>query len=125
VPDWLIALIFGFVAILVGVPLLALLFLSVFDVLARLDIGISKLVWLGVVLMIPVAGALLYWLLRPKDFDPYEESERPTYLVAATPSPAFPETRQAQPAMAAPARMTPALQGGADPEPEQDSEPAA
>jgi hypothetical protein len=127
VPDWLIALIFGFVVILVGLPVLAGLGISLVDVLARLDIGVSRLVWLGVILVIPLAGMGLYWLFRPKDFDPLHETERPNFLMGG-PSVAYPDwilTAPPQPVVASAGRMTPALQGGADPEPEDESDPAA
>ena len=87
----------------------------------------DNLVWLGVILVIPLAGMGLYWLFRPKDFDPLHETERPTFLMGG-PSVEYPDwilTRPPQPVAASGGRMTPALQGGADPEPEDESEPAA
>lgn len=122
----LIALAFGFVFWLVVVPVLAVIGLSLVDILARRDIGISKLVWLGLVLLAPVIGMLLYWLLRPKDFDPWTgprlEPVRIRYApepVLATAAPASWERPRVAP------RMTPALQGGSDPEPVDDPDAAA
>jgi hypothetical protein len=125
-PDWLIALSFGFLFIFIGVPIIAMIGLSIFDVLARRDIGVSRLVWLFVVLALPVLGSLIYWLFRPKDFDPLHETERQTILIGYPMNtvPLIVTEDRIEAPVGAPPIMRPALQGGADPEPE-DAEPAA
>ena len=72
----LIALAFGFFVILVVIPLLGLFLFTILDPLWRVDIGVSKLVWLGLILLAPPLGIPIYWLLRPKDFNPWEERRR-------------------------------------------------
>jgi hypothetical protein len=116
--DALIALAFGFFVILIVVPIVALTLLSLVDVFARIDIGASKAVWAGLLLFVPLLGLAMYWLVRPRDYNPYDEGRRElvllgyrSYEFAEGPVSAVPSRPMAQP------RMTPALQGGADPEP--------
>jgi hypothetical protein len=113
--DALLALAIGFTIITIAVPVLFIVGLSLVDVIFRQDIGFSKLVWLGAFMALPGLGIALYWLFRPKDFDPLNEPrpfepQLPRYREAAASAPVAV-------AAAAPAGMlTPALQGGADPE---------
>jgi hypothetical protein len=69
----LIALAIGFVFVLVVLPILVAIILAALDALFRVDIGFSKLVWLGLILLVPVGGMLLYWLFRPNDYNPLLE----------------------------------------------------
>jgi hypothetical protein len=77
----IIALTFGFLIILIVLPILALTILTVLDAIFRVDIDISKFVWLGLVMFVPFAGMLLYWLFRPKDFNPLLEKSRPSLVL--------------------------------------------
>jgi len=117
-PQWLLAILAAYVFLLVTVPLIAVLLVTIVDVIARQDIGFSKLGWAGAVLMVPLGGLLLYWLLRPKDFDPWQEPKREPRLLRP---PA--EALVSAPVSAFAPRMTPALQGGSDPEPIPDERP--
>jgi hypothetical protein len=126
VTDALIALAVGLIFLLVIIPLLAGFVFTLLDVLWRIDIGLSKVLWLSLVLLIPGVGALIYWLFRPKDFNPWTEKQREgSFIVLPASSahvaqPAVDERRR--PAELRPAlRMNPALQGGADPEPSNDA----
>jgi hypothetical protein len=101
---------------LVVLPIIMLILLSAFDIVARVDTGISKLFWLLALLMLPGLGLFLYWLFRPKDFQPLVETRdealpvstlrQDRRLLASCPAPAAGATP----------RLTPALQGGADAE---------
>ena len=54
-----------------------------FDVFARIDNGvINKFFWAGMVLLMPLMGLLLYWLFRPKRFNPWLEKEEPRYSLS-------------------------------------------
>ena len=56
---------------------------TLFDVFARIDNGvINKFFWAGVVLLVPLMGLLLYWLFRPKRFNPWLEKEEPRYSLS-------------------------------------------
>jgi len=78
--DALIALAFGAFTIFVALPIAAVVLLTLLDICFRQDIGFSRLVWMPIVLFVPVGGLLMYWLLRPKDFDPLTEvREASTY----------------------------------------------
>jgi hypothetical protein len=115
-PEWILAILAAYIFLLIAVPLIAVLIITVTDVIARQDIGFSRLVWAGVVLMVPLGGLLLYWLLRPKDFDPWQEPKPQRRVLAPREEPVL----AASPVAAFSPRMTPALQGGADPEPISD-----
>jgi hypothetical protein len=69
----LIALIIGFVFVLVVLPILVGIILAALDAIFRVDIGWGKLVWLTIILLVPVAGMLVYWLFRPRDYNPLAE----------------------------------------------------
>lgn len=85
ITDALIAIGFGVFVLAVVVPLIGVMLLSVLDVAFRQDIGFSRLVWLLMVLLVPVGGVLMYWLLRPKDFDPLRETGgEPAYYAFPT-----------------------------------------
>jgi hypothetical protein len=73
--DAVIALAFGVFVLVVVLPLVAVLLFTVLDLLARRDIGWRKLLWLPIALGIPVFGPPLYWLFRPKNFDPWQDTE--------------------------------------------------
>jgi hypothetical protein len=121
----MIALAFGFFFILVVVPLIVLTLMSMVDEMARQDKDVSKAVWLGLLLFVPLFGLAMYWLQRPTSYDPYAEpATQPfrafhRYEYAEAPAGAAAARPVAQP------RMTPALQGGADPEPAEDEDISA
>jgi len=69
------------VILIVALLPLAVFAWTLFDVIFRVDIGVSKLFWLGLVLMLPVAGLVAYWLLRPKRYDPLYEKGDDYYTV--------------------------------------------
>jgi hypothetical protein len=121
----LIALAVGFFILLVVVPILTIILLTFLDILSRIDIGFSKLVWLATVLFLPVFGLLAYWLLRPKSFNPWEEKE-PLGTFVIVPG-QYAEGRVPVGAAAAPtpvpagsgaARLAVVPESGADPQPE-------
>src|SRR5262245_1640906 len=62
---------------LVVLPIVAVLALTVLDILSRKDIGVSKLFWLPAVLFVPLAGFLLDLLFRPKEFEGRLWTEEP------------------------------------------------
>jgi hypothetical protein len=114
--DAAIALAIGFFLVLVVLPIILLALFTAFDILARVDTGISKLFWLMFVLMVPGLGLVLYWLFRPKDFQPLLETREQAMPVATyRQDQAMRAVSGARP-QGAPPRLTPALQGGADAE---------
>jgi hypothetical protein len=117
-PQWMLALLVAYVFLFLALPLIALFFVTVMDIVGRQDIGFSKLIWVLAVLGIPLAGLLLYWLLRPKDFDPWQEPRPERRLMQ-------PAEERLMPAASVSPRMMPALQGGADPEPIVENESEA
>jgi hypothetical protein len=124
--DAWIALAFGFFIILIVVPIILLTLLSVVDLFARVDIGWSRVVWISLLLFVPLLGLALYWSVRPRDYNPYDEP-RPDPVLLGFRSYEFAEAAAGAPpprSMAQP-RMTPALQGGADPEPLEEEEEAS
>ena len=105
--DVLLSLALGFFVILVIVPIVGVVLLTLFDAIFREDIGISRLFWLAAILFIPLGGMLLYWLARPKDFNPLIETrEAATYpagvrYVSASPAEVAAPTPIRQPQAAA------------------------
>jgi hypothetical protein len=78
-----ISLLFGLFFVFVVVPILCVFLFTLFDVFARIDNGvINKFFWAGVVLLVPLMGLLLYWLFRPKRFNPWFEKEEPRYSLS-------------------------------------------
>jgi hypothetical protein len=78
-----VALLIGLIFIVVVVPVVCVFLFTLFDVFARIDTGvINKFFWAGVVLLMPLLGLLLYWLFRPKRFNPWLEKEEPRYSLA-------------------------------------------
>jgi hypothetical protein len=71
--DWItgaaIALAFASIVLFVILPGAVLTLLSLVDVLFRVDIGLSKLLWVPL-LMIPGLGLAMYWLARPTEYQP-------------------------------------------------------
>jgi len=125
--DALLALALGFAFILIAGPIIGVMLLSLVDVLGREDIGLSKLVWLGVIFAVPLMGMAVYWLFRPKDFDPLNEQKPAVPSLPSARRLGGPQvTYAAAPAAAAatpsaPRTLTPALEGGADPEDDDDT----
>jgi hypothetical protein len=104
----LISLAVGIVFLITVIPFVAVMLLTLGDIVFRVDTGISKLFWIAAVLFVPIGGMLLYWLFRPKRFDPLHEKEEfyaswTYHTPAATSRPAL----RALPAQAGP----PAPQG--------------
>ena len=78
-----VSLLIGLFFIVVVVPVVGVFLFTLFDVFARIDNGvINKFFWAGVVLMVPLMGLLLYWLFRPKRFNPWLEKEEPRYSLS-------------------------------------------
>ena len=75
--DAIFALAVWSVVLVIMVPILGVFLLTLLDALFRVDIGFSKLTWTALVLLLPVAGVLLYWILRPKRFNPLLEAHEP------------------------------------------------
>ncbi len=79
----LAAIAFAFVILVVVLPAIAVFSLSMFDIVMRRDLGWAKLFWAIAILLIPIAGVILYWLARPTGYDPLEDAGEPwTYAVA-------------------------------------------
>jgi hypothetical protein len=123
----MIALAFGFFVILFVLPALALFLFTALDVLWRIDIGASKFFWLPLVLFVPVGGMLIYWLFRPKDFNPWLEKSSPfkSSRRASRFEPAPVSLGAREPAGITATGLRPALQGGADPESAAGPDPGA
>jgi len=75
----------------VVIPIVGIVLWTAFDIVFRVDILWSKLFWAAVVLAVPVAGLLIYWMTRPKRYDPlyekgdyYEPVQRRRRLATAT-----------------------------------------
>jgi hypothetical protein len=86
-----ISLAFGMFMLFVVLPIIAAQLISLLDIGFRIDIGASKLVWAALVLFLPIIGTLLYWMIRPKDYEPLLETDRPSFTLAygaATATPA-------------------------------------
>src|SRR5262245_19715453 len=77
----------GVFGLLVALGALAVIVVTAFDILARVDIGWAKLGWLGLVMMLPFGGALAYWLFRPKTFNPWLERRQETAVYVRVASP--------------------------------------
>jgi hypothetical protein len=62
-----------FFLLLIYVPLMIIWVFAVFDIFRRDDLsGLSKALWLAVVIIIPFLGTLVYLLLRPAGATPEE-----------------------------------------------------
>jgi hypothetical protein len=77
-----ISLAFGLFVVFVVLPIIAAQLISLLDIGFRIDIHGSKLVWAALVLFLPILGTLLYWMIRPRDYEPLLESERPYFTLA-------------------------------------------
>ena len=78
-----VSLLIGLFFVFIVVPVLCVYLFTLFDVFARIDNGvINKFFWAGVVLLMPLMGLLLYWLFRPKRFNPWLEKEEPRYALS-------------------------------------------
>src|SRR5205809_906392 len=78
-----VSLLFGLFFIVVVVPVVCVYLGTLLDVFARIDNGvINKFFWAAVVLLMPLMGLLLYWLFRPKRFNPWLEKEEPRYSLS-------------------------------------------
>ena len=78
-----VSLLIGLFFVFVVVPVICVFLFSLFDVFARIDNGvINKFFWAGMVLLMPLMGLLLYWLFRPKRFNPWLEKEEPRYSLS-------------------------------------------
>jgi hypothetical protein len=60
--DTLLALLFFMVVV---VPILLLWCFALVDLFMRKDIGMAKIIWLLVIIVIPVLGSVIYLLVRP------------------------------------------------------------
>jgi len=82
--DWItgtvIALAFAVFLLFVVVPVAGATLLSLLDLLLRVDIGVSKLLW-APVLMIPGLGLAMYWLVRPTQYQPLLDTGAPSFSV--------------------------------------------
>jgi hypothetical protein len=54
---------------LVVVPILLLWCFALVDLFIRKDIGMGKVIWLIVIVVLPVLGSIIYLLVRPADAD--------------------------------------------------------
>ena len=91
IEEAIVALSFGFFFILIVIPLVMVFLATVLDILWRQDIGMSKLLWLGAAVLIPIFGVLYYWLVRPKGFDIYRKDDTsartPTLVLVSSQTP--------------------------------------
>ena len=56
----------GLITVLIYLAVVATWFFTLFDLFARGDIGLSKVLWLFAIVFVPLLGVLAYYLLRPR-----------------------------------------------------------
>ena len=67
-----------FLLLVIFIPLAIIWIAAVFDLFKRHDIsGIAKALWLLLVILLPVAGVVIYLIARPKPPEPSEELKVP------------------------------------------------
>ena len=54
-----------YLVVLCGWPLLS--FVTLFDLRGRPLTGLPQLLWVLVILLIPIFGAIAYWIVQPKE----------------------------------------------------------
>jgi hypothetical protein len=102
-PDWItgtyISLAFGLFLLFVVLPVVGLTVLSLLDVLFRVDIGTSKLLW-APVLMLQGVGLAMYWLLRPTEYQPLLDTGGTSFSVTYVEPPTVYASPSRSPAVA-------------------------